>query len=280
MWIRQSIKATSELANVRKTLSEFRLHTVCQEAHCPNRELCFGRGQATFLILGNTCTRSCGFCAVSKGVPQPIDPGEPKRVASATSILGLSHVVITSVTRDDLEDGGASAFAQTIKEIRKIDPNAKIEVLVPDFNGKRDAINLILDTKPDVFNHNIETVQRLYLKVRPQADYRRSLEILDFVAKSGSGVVTKSGFMVGLGETDEEVYELLKDLRDVGVQIVTIGQYLQPTPKHLFVDRFVEPEIFEKYSQWGKDLGIKKIFSGPLVRSSFMAEDVLEEVKN
>lgn len=223
------------------------------------------------MILGNVCTRSCRFCAVAKGIPQPVDLAEPRRVAEAVQKLGLRYAVITSVTRDDLPDGGASLFAQTIREIRKRVPDCRVEVLIPDFRGSRDALELVLEARPDVLNHNLETVPSLYSLVRPQADYRRSLQVLAWAHQAG--VVTKSGLMLGLGETQEEVRQVLWDLRDAGCTILTLGQYLQPSAQHLPVLRFVPPEEFSLWRQWGLSIGFRHVEAGPLVRSSFHAEE-------
>ena len=276
-WLRQHLVATAELGGVRRTLEELGLHTVCTEAKCPNRNRCFASGQATFLIMGDVCTRNCRFCAIKSGKPEPLDPTEPQRVAQAARKLNLRYVVVTSVTRDDLPDGGAEHFAETIRAIRREVPTARVEVLTPDFGGDKDALDVVFAAGPDVFNHNVETVPRLYPAVRPQADYRRSLEVLSYAKKQG--MLTKSGFMVGLGETKDEVFALLKDLRNAGVDIITIGQYLQPSPGHIAVDRFVPPAEFEEYSRFGEEeLGFAKVFAGPLVRSSFMAQDIWEKI--
>ncbi|MCD6532366.1 lipoyl synthase [bacterium] len=276
-WLRQHLVATAELGGVRRTLEKLGLYTVCTEAKCPNRNRCFASGQATFLIMGDACTRNCRFCAIKSGKPEPLDPTEPQRVAQAARELNLRYVVVTSVTRDDLPDGGAEHFAETIRAIRREVPTARVEVLTPDFGGDKDALDVVFAAAPDVFNHNVETVPRLYPQVRPQADYRRSLEVLSYAKKQG--MLTKSGFMVGLGETKDEVFALLKDLRDAGVDIITIGQYLQPSPGHIAVDRFVPPAEFEEYSRFGEEeLGFAKVFAGPLVRSSFMAQDIWEKI--
>jgi lipoyl synthase len=251
---------------------------VCEEARCPNRNDCFARGAATFMILGDVCSRSCGFCSVKTGRGLPLESlsGEPEQVAQAAAQLELSYVVITSVNRDELPDGGAEHFAKTIHAVRHRLPVAKIEVLTPDFKGNRLALYTVLDAAPDTFNHNIETVPRLYQRVRPQADYRQSLEVLREAQRYTSAVLTKSGLMVGLGERPDEVKRLLEDLRDHLVDVVTIGQYLQPTRAHLPVEEYIHPDVFEDYKNYGERIGFRAVFSGPLVRSSFMAEMVWE----
>lgn len=247
------------------------MHTVCEEAHCPNIAECWGRGTATFLILGDVCTRNCRFCAISSGKPiLPPDPDEPINVANSIKNMGIKHAVITSVDRDDLQDGGSIHWAKTIEVVREVNPGVTIEVLIPDFQGIPQQIQRIIDAKPDILNHNIETVPRLYKKVRPQADYERSLSLLRECRKQG--LRTKSGMMVGIGETKQEVLEALDDLISYDVQIVTIGQYLQPTKKQLPVDRFVSPAEFKEYSNYGLKIGFEGIDSGPLVRSSYHAE--------
>ncbi|MDZ7373057.1 MAG: lipoyl synthase [candidate division KSB1 bacterium] len=270
-WLKTRIPTGGEFVRVRELVERHGLHTVCQSARCPNIGHCWSRRTATFMILGNVCTRSCRFCAVAKGIPQPVDLAEPRRVAEAVQKLGLRYAVITSVTRDDLPDGGASLFAQTIREIRKRVPDCRVEVLIPDFRGSRDALELVLEARPDVLNHNLETVPSLYSLVRPQADYRRSLQVLAWAHQAG--VVTKSGLMLGLGETQEEVRQVLWDLRDAGCTILTLGQYLQPSAQHLPVLRFVPPEEFSLWRQWGLSIGFRHVEAGPLVRSSFHAEE-------
>ncbi len=278
-WLKWKMSATSNLGDVRRVLKNLSLHTVCEEAHCPNRNLCYSNGQATFLIMGDVCSRNCRFCAISNGDVAPLDASEPHRVADAAEKMKLKYIVITSVTRDDLSDGGAAHFAETIRQIRQKLPNSGIEVLTPDFIGDRDAIETVLAQKPDVFNHNVETVPRLYPLARPQANYQRSLMVLNFAGQN-SDCIIKSGFMVGLGETDDEIFMLLHDLKDADVNIITIGQYLQPSPQHLPVHRFVRPEKFDEYAEYGENvLGFDKVFAGPLVRSSFMAEDIWKKTK-
>ncbi|MBI4468925.1 MAG: lipoyl synthase [Acidobacteria bacterium] len=252
------------------------LHTVCESARCPNRRECFTRGTATFMILGNACTRRCGFCAVETGRPESMTTlaHEPEFVADCVAGMGLKHVVITSVARDDLRDGGASHFVRTITALRRRCPGTKVEVLTPDFKGDRASIHAVLDAGPDIFNHNMETVERLSPKIRPQASYRRSLDVLREVSESSHGVICKSGFMLGLGETEPEVKSLLGDLRRAGAQMVTIGQYLQPTLKHSPVVEYIHPDRFASLRKFGESLGFLAVFSGPLVRSSYMADAV------
>jgi len=256
---------------VRELLRELGLHTVCQSAHCPNACECFARGTATFLILGSVCSRSCGFCAVTRGVPALPDPDEPRRVAEAAARLGLSHVVVTSVTRDDLPDGGSGHFAATIAAIRAVCA-AAVEVLTPDFQGSEACIRRVLEARPDVFNHNVETVPRLYPRVRPQAIYARSLGVLRLAAEAGEGVVTKSGLMVGLGESHDEALAVMRDLRGSGCKALTVGQYLRPSPGHLPVERFVPPEEFDAYRSEAEALGFAAVAAGPFVRSSYYAD--------
>ncbi len=266
-----------EYFRICRIIKENRLHTVCQEANCPNIGECFGMGRATFMILGDTCTRNCRYCDVKHGKPKGLDAEEPKRVAKAVGLMGLRYVVITSVSRDDLEDGGASIFAETIREIRGETPDCSIEVLIPDFGGRRRSLKTVLKEKPDVLNHNIETVRRLFPKVRPGGKYDRSIRILREAKKE---VTTKSGFMVGMGETWEEIIETMRDLRGVA-DILTIGQYLQPSEKHLPVERYYHPSEFEKMKEIGYGMNFKHIESGPLVRSSYHAGDygVVKEAK-
>ena len=259
-------------------LADLGLHTVCQEARCPNMAECFGRGTATFMILGDTCTRGCRFCAVNHGRPGPpvsIDPREPERVAEAAARLGLRHVVITSVTRDDLSDSGAGQFAATVQAVRRQRPEATEEVLIPDLNGSHAALETVLDARPDVLNHNLETVPRLYPQVRPQANYRRSLEVLAWTKALAPQTVTKSGLMLGLGERTAEVLQALYDLRKVRCDLLTLGQYLQPTDRQLPVTRYVPPKEFEWYKEKAKEIGFRGVVSGPLVRSSHRAEALL-----
>jgi len=259
---------------VFRLLERLHLHTVCQGAKCPNMAECFGQGTATFMILGKVCTRNCRFCAVPGGTPLRPDADEPRHVAEAVAALDLRHAVVTSVTRDDLSDGGSSHFAKTIREIRGRS-TAAIEVLTPDFQGREEDIARVVDARPDVFNHNVETVPRLYPAVRPQADYRRSLEVLRFAKSRCPEVVTKSGLMVGVGETRDEVIAVLKDLRGAGCDFVTIGQYLRPSRAHLEIERFVPPEEFRELADEARALGFGGVASAPFVRSSYHAGEML-----
>jgi len=275
-WLKKRIPPFQDLQKVRSILNGTDLHTVCEEARCPNLGECFSSGTSTFLILGRVCTRNCGFCAVEHGVPVSIDETEPEKVAQAIRKMGLQYVVITSVTRDDLSDGGASLFAKTIQAIRALGPKIKVEVLIPDFQGDSTSLEIVLKEGPDVLNHNIETIARLYPRVRPLADYIRSLNLLKSSKKSFPYILTKSGFMLGLGEIREEVLELLRDLREVGCDFLTIGQYLQPRPDRLPVVRFIPPEEFEEYKKIGEEMGFRVVSSGPFVRSSFHASQMFE----
>jgi lipoic acid synthetase len=276
-WLKKKIPPFQDLQKIKSILTETELHTVCEEARCPNLGECFSQGTATILILGRICTRNCGFCAVEHGDPVPPDEAEPHHVAQAIKKMELQYVVITSVTRDDLPDGGASHFARTIQAIRAQDQTIKIEVLVPDFNGNLNSLSLVLKECPDVLNHNIETVPRLYPEVRPQADYERSLNILKRSKENYPHLLTKSGFMLGLGETREEVLNLLQDLREVGCDLLTIGQYLQPRIDRLPVVRYIPPEEFEEYKRIGEEMGFKAVASGPFVRSSFHASQMFNQ---
>jgi lipoic acid synthetase len=270
-WLKVRLPTGEPYQQLKSLLQEHDLHTVCESAACPNRGECWARSTATFMILGNVCTRSCGFCNVITGRPTELDLDEPARVADAVSKLNLRYAVITSVNRDELADGGASVWAMTIAAVRKASPETKIEVLIPDFCGRWDALQVVLDARPDVLNHNIETVPRLYLPVRPQGKYERSLELIR-IAKA-AGMLTKSGLMVGLGETDEEVLSVMRDWRDAGCDLITVGQYMQPTPNHLPVARWVTPETFNWFHEQGMAMGFTNVFSGPLVRSSYHAEE-------
>lgn len=273
-WLKVRIPAGENYSRLKSLVAQHGLHTVCEEARCPNMGECWNAGTATFMILGDICTRSCGFCAVRTGRPQGLDLEEPIRVAEAIRRLGVRHAVITSVNRDELPDGGATIFAETIRQARIVSPGIKIEVLIPDFRGVAWALQIVIDARPDILNHNVETVPRLYSIVRPQAKYARSLELLDCAKRNG--MVTKSGLMLGLGETMEEVVRLLADLRRVGCDILTIGQYLQPTKQHLPVDRFVLPDEFKMLKLRGLEMGFKHVESGPLVRSSYHAEQQMQ----
>lgn len=271
-WLRNVPVTHAETHATRRLLRRHRLHSVCEEARCPNRGECFSRRTATFLILGDTCSRACGFCAVGHGRLGPPDPAEPTQIAAVAAELGLRYVVITSVTRDDLPDGGAGQFAACIGAVRERAPGATIEVLVPDFQGDAAALAAVLTAAPDVFNHNVETVPRLYPTVRPQADYRRSLEVLARARAVRPGGPVKSGLMVGLGETRDEVRTVMRDLREAGCDVLTVGQYLQPTRRNLPVAEYVHPDEFRRYEADGLALGFRAVFAGPLVRSSYAAE--------
>lgn len=270
-WLKIRVSYSPEINEVSEMLNALNLHTVCQEANCPNAMECFGKRTATFMILGRECTRQCTFCNVSKGSPMEVDEGEPARVAKAAVELGLKHVVVTSVTRDDLADGGAGHFARVIEEVKKASPETAIEVLIPDFEGDRNALAVVAAAKPQVINHNIETVKRLYPSVRPIANYERSLELIKRVKELDASIYSKSGLMVGLGETPEEVEELLRDLRSSDCDIVTIGQYLAPSAQHHPVVEYVTPEQFEKYKKAAEEMGFRHVASSPLVRSSYHA---------
>lgn len=274
-WLRINLKTGRSLDYVNNILKEFSLNTVCQEAKCPNRMECFSKKTATFMILGRECSRGCKFCNVSHGELERVDENEPENVAKATVELGLKHVVITSVTRDDISDGGAEHFSKVIKEIKKKDSNIIIEVLIPDLQGDEIALKKIIDAKPHVINHNMETVSRLYENVRPQAIYQRSLKVLENVKKINPSIHTKSGIMVGLGEREDEVLELLKDLRAVGCDYLTIGQYLAPSKEHYPIEEYVHPDIFKKYKDEGLSIGFSFVASDPLVRSSYNAAEML-----
>ncbi len=270
-WLRAKLPSGKAYAAVRKVVDDNQLHTVCQSAQCPNMGECWSRGTATVMILGNICTRSCNFCAIQTGRPTELDLGEPARVAEAVAKMNLRHCVITSVTRDELADGGAAVWAATIRAIRNRNPGTAIEVLTPDFKGNLDLIDIVLEAGPDIFNHNVETVERLQKPVRVQAQYHRSLKVLRHAAEQGH--VTKSGIMLGLGETEPEIARTLRDMQSAGIKIVTLGQYLQPSSKHLPVDRWVTPEEFDEWKRFGLDIGFEFIESGPMVRSSYHAEE-------
>ncbi|MDR3320400.1 MAG: lipoyl synthase [Desulfovibrio sp.] len=277
VWIRRPLLHGRTFAETKNQVNSCGIPTVCRNAKCPNMGECYSRGMATFLILGEVCTRNCAFCNIAAGLPRPLDPEEPARLAAAVAALQLHHTVITSVTRDDLEDGGAAHFAACILAVRKRMPSGAVEVLVPDFRGSLSAIQTVLDAAPHVLTHNVETHPSLYSVVRPMADYRRSLDLLRHAARAGKAVA-KSGFMVGLGETDEHVREILADLMEAGCRIVTVGQYLQPSRTHLPVARFVHPDDFVKYASWGREVGIPFVFSAPLVRSSYQARESFGEL--
>ncbi len=272
-WLRVRIPGGEEYARLKGLIDRHRLHTVCEEARCPNMGECWNAGTATFMILGDVCTRSCGFCAVKTGRPESLDRDEPARVADAIRIMAVRHAVITSVNRDELDDGGASIFAETIRQARLVNPSLTIEVLIPDFRGVDWALDIVFNERPEILNHNVETVPRLYREVRPQARYERSLGVIS--RAHAAGLVTKSGLMVGLGEEPEEVFGVMRDLRASGCDIVTIGQYLRPTKEHLPVARYVHPDEFRMYRERGREIGFRHVESGPLVRSSYHAETQL-----
>ena len=275
-YLKRGIIDTDKTKTVRHILKDNCLNTVCEAARCPNKSECYAKNTATFLIMGNNCTRNCRFCNISCARPEPLNELEPKKVADAVQKLGLSYVVITSVTRDDLSDGGAQHFANVIKEVRLLSPNAKIEVLTPDFQGRKESIDVVIKACPDVFNHNIETVPSLYRKARPQANYQRSLDFLDYI-KQNSNILTKTGLMVGLGETKEELMRTFEDLAKIKCDIVTIGQYIAPTKEHLEVARFYEPAEYDELAKIAQQIGIKHTFFSPLTRSSYKAYEVFNE---
>ncbi len=269
-WLRVKLPTGKEYLKVRELVTEHKLHTICESGNCPNMGECWGAGTATFMILGNICTRSCGFCAVATGRPLPVDWDEPARVAASVKLMSVKHCVITSVDRDELKDGGSIIWEQTVNKIREVSPGTTLETLIPDFRGQWENLQRIIDVRPEIVSHNLETVRRLTKQVRIQAKYERSLEALERLGKAG--IKTKSGVMLGLGETEAEVIETMQDLHNVGVQIVTLGQYLQPTVKHLPVVDYIRPEQFAKYKEIGLAMGIRYVESGPLVRSSYHAE--------
>ncbi|MCJ7773822.1 MAG: lipoyl synthase, partial [Desulfobacterales bacterium] len=271
-WLKLPRTATHKVQEVEQLLSDLKLGTVCQQAHCPNMGECFSRNTATFMIMGNHCTRNCRFCAVISGSPEPLDAKEPERVAKAVQNLRLHYVVVTSVTRDDLEDGGASHFVKTIEAIRSACPGTQVEILVPDFNGSIKSLQKVCEAGPDMFNHNIETVPRLYDLARPQARFNRSLKILKFASEHGLKV--KSGMMLGMGETPEEIEAVLSALQQTGCQYVTMGQYLAPSKAHMPVDRYVQPHEFDQWAEKARAMGFKEVASGPLIRSSYKAEEM------
>jgi lipoic acid synthetase len=278
-WLRRKLPEAKTFVSVKELLSGLSLHSICESALCPNLVDCFSKGTATFLILGNVCTRHCTFCAVKKGSPLPVDEKEPQHLLEAVEKLGLRHVVVTSVTRDDLCDGGASHFVHTIETLRESERELTIEVLIPDFGGSIEALGAVVAARPEVINHNVETIARLYPRLRPEADYSRSLELLFMVKRLNPELITKSGLMVGLGETEEEISEVMKDLREAGCDLLTIGQYLQPSPRHHQVLRFIPPEEFAQYGSMGKEMGFVEVASGPFVRSSYDAAALYAKAK-
>ena len=269
-WLRVRLPIGESYRHVRGLVDTYKLHTICQSGTCPNMGECWGAGTATFMILGNICTRSCGFCAVATGRPEPVDWDEPQRVAEAIHLMKVKHAVITSVDRDELEDGGSVIWANTIRAVRALNPDTTLETLIPDFKGNKDNLQRVVEAAPEVVSHNLETVERLTRQVRIQAKYHRSLEVIRYLKQQG--MRTKSGIMLGLGETTEEVLQAMRDLRDNGCEVITLGQYLQPTQKHLRVQRFVHPDEFAAYREAGYEMGFDYVESGPLVRSSYHSE--------
>lgn len=273
-YLKRPIINTETTKTVRNILKNHCLNTVCENARCPNKNECYTKQTATFLIMGNICTRNCRYCNITGGIPEALNENEPKEVAKAIKELGLKYAVITSVTRDDIPDGGAEHFAKTIEEIRKISPETKIEILTPDFNGDKNSLDIIIKAMPEVFNHNIETTKQVFKKARPKGNYQTSLKVLEYI-KNNSDIKTKSGLMVGLGETFEEIEETFNDLKNVGCDILTVGQYIQPSKKHLEVEKYYTLEEFEKIKTLAKKVGFKNFQIGPLVRSSYMAKDLI-----
>jgi len=274
-WLRVKIQGGQDSQHVRGLLSDLNLNTVCEEANCPNRMECYNRRTATFMILGRNCTRNCTFCNVTKKEPDKVDSKEPENVGLAVKKLGLKHAVITSVTRDDLSDGGAAHFAQVVNEIRKSAPNVTVELLIPDLLGKWDALEVIMNSKPDILNHNVETVPSLYSKVRPMADYKRSLELLKKAKEILPEIKTKSGIMLGLGEAKDQLIKTFQDLLDNGCEILTLGQYLPPSAAHIQVEEYVTPEFFEELRKTALEMGFRNVASAPLVRSSYHADELI-----
>jgi lipoic acid synthetase len=271
-WLKVRLPTGPTYENLRRLMRSKQLHTVCEEAHCPNMAECWGAGTATFMILGDTCTRSCGFCAVKTGRPGAVDAEEPRRVGEAVTQMGLGHAVVTSVNRDELPDGGAETFAETIREIRRQSPNTTVEVLIPDFVGRVESLDAVLAARPEILNHNVETVPRLYPRVRPQARYERSLEVLRRTKERAPELVCKSGIMVGLGETRDEALATMRDIAAQGTDILTVGQYLRPSPMHLPIERYWTPSEFDELRDAGMTMGFRHVEAGPLVRSSYHAE--------
>jgi lipoic acid synthetase len=278
-WFRKRIPDSKIMAEIEGLIGNLHLHTICQSAICPNQGDCFSQRTATFLILGDVCTRNCTFCAVKKGVPLPVDENEPDHLTEAVAQMGLRHVVITSVTRDDLLDGGATHYAKVVTRLKKRDRAVTVEVLIPDFQGSPEALKRVVDVHPEVINHNMETISRLYPEVRPLADFQRSLGLFRKIKEFDSSIITKSGFMVGLGETKEELLEGMKELRQAGCDLLTIGQYLQPSSQHHPVVRYIHPEEFEEYARLGSEMGFVAVASAPLVRSSFNASELFDKTR-
>ena len=279
-WLRRPVPHGQEVRKVQRAIRRWGLHTICESGSCPNRQECFSKGRLTFMILGNICTRNCAFCGVMTGKPLPPDPGEPERLCAAAKELALKYVVITSVCRDDLPDGGAAQFVMAIDALHRHNLSVKIEVLIPDFLGSLSALERVVAAQPTVLNHNIETVPRLYQEVRPQANYRRSLEVLKMAKSLNKSLLTKSGLILGLGEREDEVIEVMKDLREVDCDFITLGQYLRPSLRHHEVAEYITPEEFERYKVISEEMGFSGVASGPLVRSSFGAEDMWQKQKN
>ena len=279
-WLRTTFRFTPEVRQTKRVLRNLALHTVCEEARCPNIAECFSRGTATFMIMGNVCTRNCAFCGCQKESPESLDPMEPINVARAVRRLGLGHCVVTSVTRDDLRDKGASHFTQTIEAIKELNLDTTIEVLTPDFGGSSKAIEAVVEARPSVFNHNVETIPRLYPSVRPGADYDMSLGLLAMVKQMEPSIATKSGLMVGLSETIPEVEAALADLASAGVDAVTVGQYMQPALRNVQVSKYYEPDAFDYLAERGTSLGIKRVLAGPLVRSSYKAAELMKTIRS
>jgi lipoyl synthase len=277
-WVKRTVLNTEENRGVRAILKEGNLNTICESGRCPNKGECWARGTATFLLMGPLCTRTCKFCSVNKGMPEALDADEPERVAEACRKMGLKHVVLTSVNRDDLPDQGANHFAATIRALKKALPSINVEVLTPDFQGRRDCIEIVLAAEPVVFNHNIETVPRLYRTVRPGSKYNRSLEVLAMAKEINSSIPTKSGLMLGLGETEEEVKAVFQDMRKIDCDFLTVGQYLRPSREQLPVRKYVTPEEFDQLGKYAWSLGFRMVHCGPLVRSSYHAEELAEQL--
>lgn len=278
-WFRQKVNVTPEMKQTMSVLDRVGVNTVCESALCPNRCRCYSQGTATFMILGNTCTRNCAFCAVASGKPEPVDADEGEKIGLVISELGLRYAVITSVTRDDLPDGGAEHFAKVVREVKEMNIGLKVEVLIPDFSGKEESLQTVLDENPDVVGHNIETVPRLYSRIRQGADYERSIKLLGRIKSSGNGVLAKSGLMFGLGETEVEIIKVMNEVAEEGCDILTLGQYLQPSDNHSPVKKYFTPEEFSRYKKIAYGCGFKAVVSSPLVRSSFMAADVFDNVR-
>jgi len=277
-WLRRKLPDQKVINKMENLFKDLNLHTVCDSALCPNRGECFKNGTATFMIMGDVCSRNCQFCAVKKGKPLPLDPKEPIHIAQAAKYLKLKHVVVTSVTRDDLLDGGAEHFVQTVIAIKNLLPKSTVEILIPDFQGSREALQKVIEVHPEVINHNIEIIERLYSSVRPIADYKTSLQLIKRVKIGNQDIITKSGIMLGLGEKKEEVVIAMKDLRKVNCDLLTIGQYLRPSPQHLKVKEYIHPDEFEVYRKIGMSLGFKHVLSGPLVRSSYHSGEILQNI--